>query len=275
MTKPTKWLCAQRRLRPVWWESSLCVKWTAFDPRFIHADSEDSDRWAHSHLVGFVMSRLKCSFPHAISPPIVKSSSLCCYSLSVLLLFVISIVVIVVILDIIIVIALTALFIYKEVQDGLKKPHLSRDMTKQTKWLYATRRLRSAWASARPSLCAQWVAKDPSVLHSDSEDYDQTGWIPRLICLRWAHTHFVGFVMSRLNYTHVRSFGSLFWHPQAQSMCRRYQTENYWTVLSNITASEIKYRQSVDMNNTLTAFLTVLRHRGWYHKSSAEIGRFF
>ena len=31
------------------------------------------------------------------------------------------------------------------------------------------------------SLCAQWVAKDPSCLHADSEDTDQTGWMPRLI----------------------------------------------------------------------------------------------
>ena len=31
------------------------------------------------------------------------------------------------------------------------------------------------------SLCAQWVAKDPSILHADSEDSDQTGQMPRLI----------------------------------------------------------------------------------------------
>ena len=31
------------------------------------------------------------------------------------------------------------------------------------------------------SLCAQWVAKDPSFLHADSEDSDQTGRKPRLI----------------------------------------------------------------------------------------------
>ena len=31
------------------------------------------------------------------------------------------------------------------------------------------------------SLCAQWVAKDPSFLHADSEDSDQTGQMPRLI----------------------------------------------------------------------------------------------
>ena len=31
------------------------------------------------------------------------------------------------------------------------------------------------------TLCAQWVAKDPSFLRADSEDSDQTGRLPRLI----------------------------------------------------------------------------------------------
>ena len=31
------------------------------------------------------------------------------------------------------------------------------------------------------SLCTQWVAKDPSFFHADSKDFDQTGWMPRLI----------------------------------------------------------------------------------------------
>ena len=52
MTKPTKWQCAQRRLRSawairlVWSESSLCTQWVhvAKEPRCLHADSEDSDQ---------------------------------------------------------------------------------------------------------------------------------------------------------------------------------------------------------------------------------------
>ena len=56
------------------------------------------------------------------------------------------------------------------------------------------RRLRS-----ESSLCAQWVAKDPSFLHADSEDSDQTGWMPRLTWVFAGRTcHFVGFVMRRL-----------------------------------------------------------------------------
>ena len=31
-------------IRPVWSESSLCAQWVAMDPRFLHADSEDSDQ---------------------------------------------------------------------------------------------------------------------------------------------------------------------------------------------------------------------------------------
>ena len=47
MTKPTKWLCAQRRLRSTWAsaqsdESSLCAQWVAKVPSFLHADSKDS-----------------------------------------------------------------------------------------------------------------------------------------------------------------------------------------------------------------------------------------
>ena len=60
---------------------------------------------------------------------------------------------------------------------------MSRLVTKQT-MLCTQRRLTSAWASAQSdqsSLCAQWVAKGPSFLHADSEDSDQTGWMPRLI----------------------------------------------------------------------------------------------
>ena len=64
------------------------------------------------------------------------------------------------------------------------RKEISRNMTKPTKWLCAQRGLRSAWASAQSDqslLCAQWVAKDPSFLHADSEDSDQTGRMPRLI----------------------------------------------------------------------------------------------
>ena len=49
MTKPTKWVCAQRRLTSAWASAqsdqfSLCAQWVAKDPMFLHADSEDSDQ---------------------------------------------------------------------------------------------------------------------------------------------------------------------------------------------------------------------------------------
>ena len=50
------------------------------------------------------------------------------------------------------------------------------------------------------SLCTQWVAKDPSFLHANSEDSDKTERTPRLIWVFAGRTHFVGFIMSRLNY---------------------------------------------------------------------------
>ena len=48
--------------------------------------------------------------------------------------------------------------------------------------------IRPVWLES--SMCATWVAKDPSFLHADSEDYDQSG----------RTSHFVGFVMRRLSY---------------------------------------------------------------------------
>ena len=56
--------------------------------------------------------------------------------------------------------------------------HLSRLMTKPT-----------STQSDQSSLCAQWVAKDSSFLHANSEDSDQTG----------RTDHFVSFVMRWLN----------------------------------------------------------------------------
>ena len=57
--------------------------------------------------------------------------------------------------------------------------------------------IRPDWSES--SLCAQWVAKDPSFLHSDNEDFDQTGRMARLIWVFAGRTnHFVGLVMRRL-----------------------------------------------------------------------------
>ena len=46
--------------------------------------------------------------------------------------------------------------------------------------------MRPVWSES--SLCAQRVAKDTSILHTDSEDSDQTGQMPRLIWVFLGHT---------------------------------------------------------------------------------------
>ena len=58
-------------------------------------------------------------------------------------------------------------------------------MTKPTKWPMRPAKTQISlgifpvWSE--PSLCAQWVAQDPSFIQADNEDSDQTGQMPRLI----------------------------------------------------------------------------------------------
>ena len=59
--------------------------------------------------------------------------------------------------------------------------------------------IRPVWSE--PSPCTQWVVKDQSFLHADSEDSDQNGQMPRLIWVFPGRTcHFVGFVMRQLKW---------------------------------------------------------------------------
>ena len=46
------------------------------------------------------------------------------------------------------------------------------------------------------------VAKDPSFLHADSEDFEDWADAKADLSLRWAHRHLVVFVMSRLRLQH-------------------------------------------------------------------------
>ena len=83
------------------------------------------------------------------------------------------------------------MFLWRSV---IEPPH-----DKTNKWLCAQQRqisldIHPDWSES--SLCALWVAKDPSFLHADSEDTDQTGRMPRLIwILAGRICHFVGLVM--------------------------------------------------------------------------------
>ena len=67
-TKPTKWPVPPAKtrislgIRPDWSESLLCAKWVAKVPMLLHADSEDSDQTGRTcHFVGYVMLRLTCN----------------------------------------------------------------------------------------------------------------------------------------------------------------------------------------------------------------------
>ena len=103
----------------------------------------------------------------------------------------------------------------------------------------AQRRLRSAWAFAQsdqPSLCAQWVAKDPSFLHADSKDSDQSGWMPMLI---WAFAGRTFILLVLLwcgsNITRKRNYIPILGHLIVDfSKCQtwlRNKDNNYWTLL--------------------------------------------
>ena len=130
MTKPTKWVCAQRRLRSAWasaqsGQSLRCPHEESLSLATHWAYSEDSDQtwWllgAHSF----------CWFCHVAAQ-------------------------------------MTSLKLYHSKRTFWI--NLSRDMSKPTKWLCAQRRqislgIRPVWSE--PSLCVQWVAKDPTFLHA-------------------------------------------------------------------------------------------------------------
>ena len=82
--------------------------------------------------------------------------------------------------------------------------NMSRDMTKPTKWVCTQRRLRSAWASAQADQSLHCRMKKPSVLSYPLSAQRRlwSDWADAQadLSLRWAHTHFVGFVMSWLVY---------------------------------------------------------------------------
>ena len=76
--------------------------------------------------------------------------------------------------------------------------------------------IRPVWSES--SLCTQWVAKDPSFLHADSKDSDQTGQMPRLIWVFTGHTLTLLVLSCRGSNTHLTCFSvftELFWAPKS------------------------------------------------------------
>ena len=75
--------------------------------------------------------------------------------------------------------------------------NVSQHMTKPTKLHVHPAKtqinvgIHPVWSES--SLCTQWVAKDPSFLHVDCKDSDQTGWIPRPIWVFTGHMSFCWF----------------------------------------------------------------------------------
>ena len=63
--------------------------------------------------------------------------------------------------------------------------------------------IRPVWSES--SLCAQWVAKDLSVLHADSKDSDQTGQMPRQIWVFAGRTLVLLVLSCRSSYCFQRS----------------------------------------------------------------------
>ena len=146
-------------IRPVWSESSLCAHWVAKDPKFLHAGSEDSDQTGRALTLLVLSCRSSCGY--VLFGPIVQYviAFICIFNYKTFLnVFAFSITK-----------HCTMLLVIYNVQFL----SLSRLTTKPTKWQYAEQRLRSFWETvlSESSLCAQWVAKDPSFLHADSEDW--------------------------------------------------------------------------------------------------------
>ena len=69
--------------------------------------------------------------------------------------------------------------------------------------------------NSESSLCAQWVAKDPSFLHADSEDSDQTGRMPRLIWVFAGRT----LILLVLSCRGSKGLGALLYQKQSDCTC--------------------------------------------------------
>ena len=76
---------------------------------------------------------------------------------------------------------------------GLAAYHMSRSMTKPRKWLVhpaKTHQPRNPPSLISLQFVLFGVAEDPMLLHADSEDSDQTGLMPREICVFAGRTTF-------------------------------------------------------------------------------------
>ena len=148
---------------------------------------------------------------------------------------------------------------------------MSRLVTKPTKWHVCrakTQISRGIHVVCRPVwseslLCAQWVAKETSFLQADSEDSDQTGWMPRLIWVFAGRTcHFVGFVTRRLKcHYFFWSWHPLETHPEDWCCFECHVDDTYYR-LSRIRSSWI-IRTQIEGNDV----------QGWQEEGRKRGGR--
>ena len=101
--------------------------------------------------------------------------------------------------------------------------------------------IRPVWSEQ--SLCTQWVAKDPSFLHADSKNSDQTGRMARLICLRWAHIPFCWFCHEVAQFVFRKAYIDLKYKNKYEYGTIRSEMKNNSNALANITRRLIGWRQ--------------------------------
>ena len=200
MTKPTKWLCAQRRLRSAW----------------ASAQSDQSLRCPHEEsLVPYLpIERTAKTLIRLGRWPGWSKSSLGAHVILLVLSWGGSIIFSISrhgapnhrnstngpgLLGVSVNSKSHAGLSQKTDQEIIEPPHdKTNKMTVRPAKTQISLGIRPVWSES--SLCAQWVAKEPSFPHADSEDSDQTGRMPRLIWVFAVRTcHFVGFITRRLN----------------------------------------------------------------------------
>ena len=92
-------------------------------------------------------------------------------------------------------------------------------------------RVRPVWSES--SLCAQWVAKDPSFLHANSENSDQTEQMPRLIQV-FAGTHSLRWFCHVLaHFWTYSAWNSAWFSDMLKFKCQRKGMQEKESVMSN------------------------------------------
>ena len=135
-------------------------------------------------------------------------------------------------------------------------------MTKPTKWHVRPAKsqislgIRPVWSVS--SLCTQWIAKDTSFLHADSEDSDQTGRMPRL---SWV---FAGRTATLLVLSWGGSFG-LF-------LCRTCKLQHHvWRFLWEVSPRFMLFESTQEKRDLSTVRFEILQTPMRSHSKGSEM----